>query len=85
MERRVQISDESKKKGDRSESEGTPKSKVTPNGSQKKSTPVKDSPSENQEKRHRRNVSMTTEEIHDDRKSVSSERQGSRYVDFLHV
>ena len=80
MERRVQISDENKKKGDKSDSEGTPKSKSTPNGSQKKGTPVKDSPSDNQEKRHRRNISMTTEEISDDQKGAGTDRQGPGYV-----
>ena len=72
----MQISDENKKKADKGDSEGTPKSKTTPNGSQKKGTPVKESPSENQEKRHRRNISMTTEDINDEQK-VSTERQGT--------
>ena len=75
----MEISDESKKKGEKSDSEGTPKSKTTPNGSQKKGTPVKDSPSESQEKKHKRNVSMTTtEDVSDDQKSVSTDRQVTR-------
>ena len=69
----MQISDENKKKGDRSELETTPKLKTTPNGNQKKGTPSKEGPVDNSEKKHRRNISLTTEDISDDQK-VNTDR-----------
>lgn len=71
------IPDENKKKGERSDPEGTPKAKTTPNGNQKRGTPVKESPSENQDKKHKRNVSMTIDDFSDDQKSA--DRQVTRY------
>ena len=80
MERRETVTEDRKKK-ERPESDAASKGKTTPNGTQKKSTPSKESPIDAREKRHRRKPSAASGDIVEDQKGGSSERPAEKHAE----